>query len=416
MAKRSQSTGKIDQTDYAHADAQIGRSGLESDVSAIGVDDFDRNVWCVLGLPLDLTDVDGAIAEIDQAVRDNKKLSFVTPNVNWLVRSFHDPVVRREILDADLSLVDGAPLVVLAKMLAVPAKSRVAGSDLFEALRRRPAFAKGKIKVFFFGGRNGAAQAAMNLINSTAGGVEAVGFHNPGFGDVESMSAEPVIDKINKTEADFVVVALGAVKGQAWINRNQDRLDAPVVAHLGAVVDFTAGGVSRAPKWLQKIGLEWAWRIKEEPALWRRYFADGLSMVQIAVTKFLPQLQLPVQAKLSAPVSAEVEHGPTKTTIMLSGDIRHAALRPIREAFRKAAALGSDICLDFSTVASFDRAFLGQVLMLEKNLMRGGQNIYIAGVQRSHLRVLKANQMGYPSSEADDRKPENLRAPHRAAV
>ena len=416
MAKPAQSTGKIAQAEFAHVDAQIGQPEPGIDVRAFSVDDFERNVWCVLGLPLDLTDVDGAIAEIDHAVRDNKKLSFVTPNVNWLVRSFRDPAARREILDADLSLVDGVPLVALAKMLSVPVKSRVAGSDLFEALRRRPAFAKGKIKVFFFGGRKGAAQAAMNLINSTNSGLEAVGSCNPGFGDIDSMSAEPVIDQINKTSPDFVVVALGAAKGQAWISRNQDRLSASVVAHLGAVVDFTAGGISRAPKWLQKAGLEWAWRIKEEPALWRRYFADALSLVQITTTKFLPQLRRPAKATSSEVASAEVKHGPTKTTIQLSGDIRHSTLRPIREAFRKSAGLGRDICLDFTAVESFDRAFLGLVLMLEKNLMRSGQNIYIAGVNRSQLRVLNANQMGYPINTAEDQMPEIMPAPHRAVV
>lgn len=416
MAKPAQSTGKIAQAHHAHVDAQTEGAVSENDVHAISADDFDRNVWCVLGLPLDLTDVDGAMAEIDHAIRGNKKLSFVTPNVNWLVRSFRDPAARREILDADLSLVDGAPLVALAKMLSVPVKSRVAGSDLFEALRRRPPFAKGKIKVFFFGGRNDAAQAAMNLINSTNSGLEAVGSCNPGFGDIDSMSAEPVIDQINKTKPDFVVVALGAAKGQAWINRNQDRLNASVVAHLGAVVDFTAGEISRAPKWLQKAGFEWAWRIKEEPALWRRYFADGFSLIQIAMTKFLPQLQHSAPVTSSALVSAEVKHGPIKTTIQLSGDIRHTTLRPIREAFRMGAALGRDICLDFTAVESFDRAFLGLVLMLEKNLMRSGQNIYIAGVQQSQLRVLKANQMGYPIGAVEDRLPENMPATHRAAV
>lgn len=416
MAKPAQSTGKIAQADYAHVDAQIGRSEPENAVRAFSVDDFDRNVWCVLGLPLDLTDIDGAIAEIDHAIRDNKKLSFVTPNVNWLVLSFRDPVARREILDTDLSLVDGAPLVALAKMLSVPVKSRVAGSDLFEALRRRPAFAKGKIKVFFFGGRDGAAQAAMNSINRDNSGIEAVGSYNPGFGDIDSMSAQPVIDKINQTNPDFVVVALGAAKGQAWINRNQGRLNASVVAHLGAVVDFTAGGISRAPKWLQKAGLEWAWRIKEEPGLWRRYFADGLSLLRITATRFLPQLQRPGQTRSSALVSAELEPGPTKTTILLSGDISHSTLGPVREAFRKGAALGRDTCLDFTAVASFDRAFLGLVLMLEKNLMRSGQHIYIAGVKRSQLRVLNANQMGYPISAAKDGMLENSPATRRAAV
>ena len=416
MAKPAQSTDKLNRSGIAPIDAQFTGDDRISDIRGIGVDDFDRNVWCVLGLPVDLTDIDGAVAEIDRAVRDDKKLSFVTPNVNWLVRARRNAVTRKEILDADLSLIDGAPLVALAKILGVPAKARVAGSDLFEVLRRRPAFAGSKIGVFFFGGRDGAAQAAVKEINSSNSGLEAVGFQNPGFGDIDSMSTAPVIEKINKAKPDFIIVALGAAKGQAWINRNQERLDAPVLAHLGAVVDFTAGGIARAPKWLQQMGLEWAWRIKEEPSLWRRYFADGASLAQILMTGLLPQLWRAARSAPVAKTGAALSHGAKNATILLSGDIHHGALRPIREAFRKASALGCDICLDFTAIDSFDRAFLGQVLMLEKNLMRRGQNIYIAGVRRSHLRVLRANKMGYPVAAVEHQRQAPSKTPRRAIV
>ena len=414
MAKPTQSTSEVSLT--APARTQDVRPEAASEAQAIRGDDFDRNVWCLLGLPVDLTDVDGATATIDQSVRDNRKLSFVTPNVNWLIRSIQDADARKEILNADLSLVDGAPLVALAKMLAVPIKSRVAGSDLFETLRRRPGFASGKIKIFFFGGRDGAAESAMKGINLEKGGLQAVGFHNPGFGDLDSMSAQPVIDEINTAKPDFVVVALGAAKGQAWIERNQDRLNAPVLAHLGAVVDFTGGGISRAPALMRRIGLEWAWRIKEEPALWRRYFADSFSLAGIVVTKLLPQLTIPSTATSSARASARLERGATMATIRLAGDIRQSTLHPIREVFRQAAMLECDICLDFTSVASFDRSFLGMVLMLEKHVIRSGKSIYVAGVQRAHLRVLNANKMGYPIVEAEAMRPGRLAATRSAAV
>ena len=118
-------------------------SDVESAVAPLRRDDFDRDVWCLMGLAVDAADITRAVAAIDDAVRTRRKLSFVTPNVNFLARAMKDEGARRDILNADLSLADGAPLVAMAKMLGVPLKSRVAGSDLFEALRRRPAFAAG---------------------------------------------------------------------------------------------------------------------------------------------------------------------------------------------------------------------------------------------------------------------------------
>ena len=146
-------------------------------VAALRRDDFDRDVWCVMGLPVDAMDITRALSEIDAAARTRQPLSFITPNVNFLVRAMKDETARREILNADLSLADGAPLVWMAKMLGAPVTARVAGSDLFEALRRRPAYAGRPLKVFLFGGRAGAAEAAFKALNGEKAGVEAVGWH-----------------------------------------------------------------------------------------------------------------------------------------------------------------------------------------------------------------------------------------------
>lgn len=363
-------------------------------VAPLRRDDFDRDVWCLMGLAVDAADITWAMAEIDDAARTRRQLSFVTPNVNFLVRAMADDAARREILNADLSLADGAPLVAMAKLLGVPVPSRVAGSDLFDALRRRPGFGR-RIKVFFFGGRDGAAEAAFKAISRERGGVEAVGWLNPGFGDVDSMSADAVIDEINAAGADFVVVALGAGKGQAWIDRNRDRLTAPVTAHLGAVVDFAAGGIARAPVWLRETGLEWVWRIKEEPALWRRYFRDGLGLIRLALTGLLPQLGLGRTGQGGRAGQADIEPAVTETVIRLSGDLGHHNLAPVRNAFRAAVARGLSVRLDFTAAGRIDRAFLGQVLMLEKQLARRNAEIRIAGAGRDVGALLRANRMPY---------------------
>lgn len=398
-----------------HPNEQIEPSASPAENASIPFarDDFDRNVWCLLGLPVDIADIDYAVSAIDRSARDGTRLSFVTPNVNWLVRAARDEQTRREILNADLSLVDGAPLVMMAKLLGVPVSSRVAGSDLFEALRRRPGFASRKLSVFFFGGRDGAAEAAANVINRESGGVEAVGYLNPGHGDVESMSTDAIIGEINDSAPDFVLVALGAAKGQAWIERNRERLTAPVTAHLGAVVDFTAGGVARAPRWMQRAGLEWLWRIKEEPSLWRRYLSDGRALAQLALTRLAPQM-LGAPKKTGAGPDAAVQISASEIEIVLSGDLVHGGLRPVREAFRAAAAAGRPVCLDLKKAGAFDRAFLGLVLMLEKHLWRNEAGIRLKGLTSQQIKAFQVNNMNYRVDSAING--ETTAASQKAAV
>ena len=172
-----------------------------------------------------------------------------------------------------MSVADGKPIVWLARLLNIPIPERVAGSDLIEELIKNRTEHK-ILKVFFFGGEDGIAEAACEKLNSYNTGLKCVGSFNPGFGSIADMSSSEIIDQINQSNADFIIVSLGAKKGQAWIEKNRKNLNAPIISHLGAVVNFIAGTVSRSPKILQKSGLEWLWRIKEEPMLWKRYRSE----------------------------------------------------------------------------------------------------------------------------------------------
>jgi len=244
-----------------------------------------RRVHFILGLPFDELSLKQAVESIQHAVRTRSRCFFSTPNLNFLVTAQNNDVFRKSVLESDLSLADGMPIVWLARLLGVPIRERVAGSDVFEALRH----AKGKqIKVFFFGGPPGVAQQAAEKINSENGGLVCVGFESPGYGSIQEMSDTTTIAKINASGADFLVVSLGAAKGQAWIMHNLAVLNMPVISHLGAVVNFVAGHVSRAPLWMRKTGIEWLWRIKEEPALWRRYFFDGIALIKLLTFKVFP--------------------------------------------------------------------------------------------------------------------------------
>lgn len=356
---------------------------------------FDRNVWCVMGLPVDAVNIDSAVGLLDRAIDENRRLSFVTPNVNWLVRASQDAVARTEILAADLSLADGAPLALMAKWLGVPVKGRVAGSDLFEAMRRRPPFSGRKASVFFFGGRDEAAQAAAQSLDEENSGLRSAGWHNPGFGDIEAMSQQRVIDEINAASPDFIVVALGAAKGQAWIERNKNRLTAPVIAHLGAVVDFSAGTISRAPKWVQNAGFEWAWRIKEEPGLWRRYWSDGKALAGLVYRSFLPSYLALRRQKNRGGAVIEPVSGEAGAVYRFAGDFMQEGLGETRRCFQRAVADRGDVVIDLSGVGRIDMAFLGQLLMLEKTLADQARTLVITGANPVHKTLLSANGICY---------------------
>ncbi len=383
MATQQRSIGK----------AEAGRDAPAKVATFRPADDFDRDVWSVLGVPIDRMNTAEALAAIERATRDGKRLSFVTPNVNFLARATRDAGERRRILDADLSFVDGAPLVAIGRLLGMQSLSRCAGSDIFEALRKRPAFAGRRMRVFFFGGRVGAAEAAARALSTENRGLEAAGWLNPGYADIAAMSTQETIDTINRAAPDFLVVALGASKGQAWIDANQGRLKAPVVAHLGAVVDFTAGGVARAPGLVRRLGLEWAFRIAAEPSLWRRYWSDGVTLAGIAATKLASAILVGRRTGRKAAAAPTSEAGAVR--IALSGDLCADDLDGVRAAFRVASRSAVHAILDFSAAGAIDAAFLGQTLMLEKALQRRGAKLLIAGASPSIRRILKAHSMAY---------------------
>lgn len=248
---------------------------------------LDRHYVTVAGLPFDVLDTAGTVDRIGVAVRDHRRLFLSTPNLNFLVTAQEDEAFRRSVWASDLSVADGAPVVWLSRWQGTPLPERVAGSTVFEALRQGGARATvGRpIKVYFFGGPPGVAEQACAVLNAElalgGGHMQGVGAFCPGFGSVADMSTPELIAAINASGADLLVVSLGAKKGQAWIMHNLDSLEVPVVSHLGAVVNFVAGTVQRAPLRWQRWGMEWLWRIRQEPALFQRYWSDGQALVRL---------------------------------------------------------------------------------------------------------------------------------------
>ncbi|MDO9450121.1 MAG: WecB/TagA/CpsF family glycosyltransferase [Rugosibacter sp.] len=359
--------------------------------------DFNRNVHCLLGLPFDVTNMASAVDRVRLATGGGTPCFLSTPNLNFLIACQDDADFRASVINSDLSIADGMPLVWMARLLGLPIRERVAGSSLFEALRRD---AERPLSVYFFGAPPGVAEQACMRLNAEAAGLRCVGFECPGFGSVEDMSSAASIDRINASGADFVVVALGARKGQAWIERNRSRISAPVISHLGAVVNFVAGTVRRAPPWMQKAGLEWLWRIKEEPDLWRRYFSDGLALARLLATRVLP---LVVYLRWCRPRGRDIERASIVMVALPDGDsilrLRGAWMAdnvdPLRTAFAALANASEGIRLDFRDVTYVDSAFIGLVMLLHGHEARCGRYFAIEGTTDRVRRLFDLNCAGF---------------------
>ncbi|MBK8815979.1 MAG: WecB/TagA/CpsF family glycosyltransferase [Methylococcaceae bacterium] len=353
--------------------------------------DFSRNSWCLLGLPFDAVDMNQTAIEILSAANENRPCFLSTPNLNFLCGTQKDKAFRESVIDSDLSIVDGFPIVVTAKLLGIPIPERVAGSNLVEFLYRRKTDVP--LKVYFFGGEPGVAEKAHRAVNENPSGLFSVGYHTPGFGSIEDMSTPDIIETINKHDIEFLIVAISAKKGQAWIELNRHKLKAPVVSHLGAVINFFAGTVKRAPETVQRIGLEWLWRIYQEPSLWKRYYDDGLQFLKLLVCNVLPYwlwLKFNSENSTDQPVSIQTSiNSENRYEMKLSGDCSHLTMMPLRTEFKKAAESERDVIIDLSHVNLIDSAFLGLSLILYKHLKTSGHSLKFANFNKTVSRILK---------------------------
>ena len=325
--------------------------------------DTGRKVHCLFGLAFDEIDMDATVLHIRRCASERIPCFISTPNVNFVVAAQTDAALRASVWHSDLCLADGRPIVWAARWLGVPIRERVAGADLFERLRRGDGGQP--LKVYFFGGADGVAQRAAAVLNAEQGGLRCVGYASPGFGSVEDMSGEVIIERINASGADFVVVSIGAKKGQAWIERNRHRLTPPLISYLGAVVNFVAGSVTRAPWLLQRLGLEWMWRIKEEPALWRRYANDGIAWLHLLARHVLPSLIQHRRSVAREAARVEASRDGSCVQLRLHGDWTRETMAPLRTELARRLTAGDAIEIDLSAVSTADTAFVGLLTLID---------------------------------------------------
>lgn len=225
----------------------------------------------VLGVPLALTDYERTMDWMDATIATGRQGYVCVAATHTVVACQDDPELRDAVHGASLVVPDGQPVVWAMNALGHDLPSRVYGPDLMAKYCERSA--RTGARLFLYGGRNQGAlvQLALNLRRQHPG-LQIVGGYSPPFRELSDEERDAVVAEIDHARPDVVWVGIGVPKQEKWMAEMRPRLDAPVLVGVGAAFDFHAGLVPQAPAWMQAAGLEWLFRLLQEPRrLWRRY-------------------------------------------------------------------------------------------------------------------------------------------------
>lgn len=221
------------------------------------------------------------LQEISRLVEEKKKSYVVAINVDVVMKMESDPYLKKITDKADLTLVDGKPLMWIAKWHRHPVKAKISGSDMVPELCKVAA-EKG-YTLFIVGGADGVAEKAKENLERDLPGIRIVGTYAPPFGfEKDEGELAKINSMISAVHPNLVIACLGCPKQEKWIYENYLKYDGTVSVCAGATVDFLAGNVSRAPSWMSERGFEWLYRFLQEPKrLFKRYFVDDLKIIKL---------------------------------------------------------------------------------------------------------------------------------------
>lgn len=223
------------------------------------------------------------LKEICRLVEKKQKSYVVAINVDVVMKMEKDEYLKKITDSADITLVDGKPLVWIAKWHKKPVKAKISGSDMVPRLCK--VAAKKGYSIFIIGGAEGVAEKAKKNLERDINGIKIVGTYSPPFGfEKNNSEIEKINRMISNVHPDIVIACFGCPKQEKWIYENYKKYDGTVSICAGATVDFLAGNVKRAPAWMSNHGFEWLYRFFQEPQrLFRRYFIDDIKIVRLMI-------------------------------------------------------------------------------------------------------------------------------------
>jgi N-acetylglucosaminyldiphosphoundecaprenol N-acetyl-beta-D-mannosaminyltransferase len=237
----------------------------------------------LLDCPIDNLSLEDALGRIETFVRERTPHQHIAVNVHKMVLAQRDSRLREILKQCELACADGQPVLWLARLLNKPLKARITGIDLMERLLELAA--QRGYRVYFLGARTDVLTKVVDECKQRYSGLRVAGWSD-GYWEPEEESR--VVEDVRREQPDILFVALGSPQKEFFIHAHRETLAVPFAMGVGGSFDVIAGKAKRAPLWMQRAGLEWVWRVLQEPGrMWKRYSHDGFVFAYLVLRALL---------------------------------------------------------------------------------------------------------------------------------
>jgi N-acetylglucosaminyldiphosphoundecaprenol N-acetyl-beta-D-mannosaminyltransferase len=237
----------------------------------------------VLGCPITKLGLEDFVRSAEEFIRSRKPHYIAVVNAAKVIKMRSDPLLDQSVRSADLIGADGVPLVWASRLLGDSLPGRVNGTDLMYRLLMR-ANEKG-YRIFFFGAKQEVLDKVLEAVRTEYPGVKIAGSHHGYFNKTEEWD---IVQKIRIAHADILFIAFDTPKKELWVKRYLSAMEVSVVHGVGGSFDVLAGAIPRAPLWMQRYGLEWFFRLCQEPGrMWRRYLITNTAFILLLIKEWV---------------------------------------------------------------------------------------------------------------------------------
>ncbi len=337
-----------------------------------------RKSLIILGVPVDDLTMEQALDRLDLLIQTGRATGrchqVATVNADFVVNALRDPELRFILQASDMATADGAPLVWGARLLGVPLHDRVTGADLVPRLAERAA--QQGYSIYLLGAAPGVAARAALRLQQCHPELRIVGVASPPNRPVVEMDRS-ILDEIRAARPDILLVAFGNPKQEKWISMHRHELGVPVCIGVGGTLDMIAGVTRRAPHWMQRSGLEWLFRLVQEPRrLWRRYVTD-LTHFSVSFARQWWGMRAPRPSPADRPLLEAAEHA---ALIRISGRLDASNQAALVAQAEHALALDPTLVIDLSDATFLDSSALGALVALANQAREQGGALRLACV------------------------------------
>ena len=346
-----------------------------------------RTPIAILGVPFDNVTSADTLRIIGEMIASGRPHYAATANVDFVVQALEDVELRRILGDADLVLCDGMPLVWASRFLGNPLPERVTGSDLVPKLLGEAE--RNGWRVFFLGGTDESVARAAKNAQALHPQLQLVGAYSPPFKSLLEMDHDDIVRRVREAKPDVLLVAFGCPKQEKWINMQFKQAGVPLSIGVGATLDFLAGSVRRAPVWMQRTGLEWIFRLLQEPRrLFRRYVTDLWVFGRAILWQWWQLRGLRDQSRRANRVIAQAPRTGDSQLVRFAERLDAATVSEHQELWAGLVASEAHVLLDVSGVKFIDSTGVGLLVRLQKKLRAGRRQLVLVAPTKPVQRAL----------------------------